>query len=195
MRGWRGYFGFCETPEVLVVLTRWVRCGYGQLFGASGKHHGVVERPWLRCESQGSCATRPVAALALGLSHGAKPFASGSPMPTSNRTAFHVCLERVSATSRTGRIRTRTYGGVGGAEPRGSPLSRSHLDRPWRATSIFHDSVAGGHASAASSRRKPPPSLDASVPGPSSVPTVYPETPDARGRPRTVPGVNIRRNA
>jgi RNA-directed DNA polymerase len=25
MRGWRGYFGFSETPEVLVSLTRWVR--------------------------------------------------------------------------------------------------------------------------------------------------------------------------
>ena len=25
MRGWRGYFGFCETPEVLVALTRWIR--------------------------------------------------------------------------------------------------------------------------------------------------------------------------
>jgi RNA-directed DNA polymerase len=25
MLGWRGYFGFCETPEVLVALTRWVR--------------------------------------------------------------------------------------------------------------------------------------------------------------------------
>jgi RNA-directed DNA polymerase len=25
MRGWRNYFGFCETPEVLVSLTRWVR--------------------------------------------------------------------------------------------------------------------------------------------------------------------------
>jgi RNA-directed DNA polymerase len=25
MRGWRGYFGFCETPQVLVYLTRWVR--------------------------------------------------------------------------------------------------------------------------------------------------------------------------
>jgi len=25
MRGWRGYFGFCETPAVLVSLTRWVR--------------------------------------------------------------------------------------------------------------------------------------------------------------------------
>ncbi|HEU0007929.1 MAG TPA: group II intron reverse transcriptase/maturase [Terriglobia bacterium] len=25
MRGWRSYFGFCETPEVLISLTRWVR--------------------------------------------------------------------------------------------------------------------------------------------------------------------------
>ena len=25
MRGWRGYFGFCETPAVLIYLTRWVR--------------------------------------------------------------------------------------------------------------------------------------------------------------------------
>ena len=25
MRGWGSYFGFCETPEVLVSLTRWVR--------------------------------------------------------------------------------------------------------------------------------------------------------------------------
>jgi RNA-directed DNA polymerase len=25
MQGWRGYYGFCETPEVLIALTRWVR--------------------------------------------------------------------------------------------------------------------------------------------------------------------------
>jgi RNA-directed DNA polymerase len=25
MIGWRAYFGFCETPEVLITLTRWVR--------------------------------------------------------------------------------------------------------------------------------------------------------------------------
>jgi RNA-directed DNA polymerase len=24
LRGWRGYFGFCETPEVLLGLIRWV---------------------------------------------------------------------------------------------------------------------------------------------------------------------------
>jgi hypothetical protein len=29
MRGWRGYFGFCETPQVLVELTRWVRMRLG----------------------------------------------------------------------------------------------------------------------------------------------------------------------
>jgi len=25
MRGWRGYFGFCETPDLLIKLTGWVR--------------------------------------------------------------------------------------------------------------------------------------------------------------------------
>src|SRR5213593_3978962 len=25
MRGWRGYFGFCETPDLLINLTRWIR--------------------------------------------------------------------------------------------------------------------------------------------------------------------------
>jgi hypothetical protein len=41
MRGWRGYFGFCETPEVLVYLTRWVRLRSAPLYGGSGKHHAV----------------------------------------------------------------------------------------------------------------------------------------------------------
>jgi hypothetical protein len=25
IRGWRNYFGFCQTPEVLISLTSWVR--------------------------------------------------------------------------------------------------------------------------------------------------------------------------
>jgi RNA-directed DNA polymerase len=25
MRGWRAYFGFCQTPDLLITLTRWVR--------------------------------------------------------------------------------------------------------------------------------------------------------------------------
>ncbi len=31
MRGWRGYFGFCETPEVLIALTRWVRLRFVEM--------------------------------------------------------------------------------------------------------------------------------------------------------------------
>ena len=42
MRGWRGYFGFCETPEVLVYLTRWVRLRLRRLSGGSGKPLAVA---------------------------------------------------------------------------------------------------------------------------------------------------------
>ena len=44
MRGWCGYFGFCETPEVLIGLTRWVRLRLRLRCGSSGKHHAVVAR-------------------------------------------------------------------------------------------------------------------------------------------------------
>jgi hypothetical protein len=42
LRGWRGYFGFCQTPEVLVGLIRWVVCAFALLFGDNGKLHAVA---------------------------------------------------------------------------------------------------------------------------------------------------------
>jgi RNA-directed DNA polymerase len=42
MRGWRNYFGFCETPEVLIGLTRWVRLRLRALCGDNGKPNVVV---------------------------------------------------------------------------------------------------------------------------------------------------------
>ena len=53
MRGWRGYFGFCETPEVLIALTGWVRRDYERPCGGSGKHRAVAgPRYWnWGCES------------------------------------------------------------------------------------------------------------------------------------------------
>jgi RNA-directed DNA polymerase len=90
MRGWRSYFAFCETPEVLVALTRWSGCDCGPLCGVSGKHHGVAERHSSRLESRGSCAIRPAAAVAPGIWPGAKPSLSGSPMPISNRLVFRT---------------------------------------------------------------------------------------------------------
>ena len=67
MRGWRGYFGFCETPEVLIALTRWVRLRLRPLSGGSGKHHGVVERRWSHTWFRSARRTMlPVAAVAPG---------------------------------------------------------------------------------------------------------------------------------
>ena len=40
MLGWRGYFGFCETPEVLIALTRWVRLRLRAAFWRRGRCGG-----------------------------------------------------------------------------------------------------------------------------------------------------------
>src|ERR1700723_212205 len=37
MVGWRGYFGFCETPQVLIYLTRWIRLRLRCAFWRQGK--------------------------------------------------------------------------------------------------------------------------------------------------------------
>jgi RNA-directed DNA polymerase len=45
MRGWRGYFGFCETPEVLIALTRWVRLRLRAALWRQWKPRVAVVRP------------------------------------------------------------------------------------------------------------------------------------------------------
>jgi RNA-directed DNA polymerase len=45
MRGWRGYFGFCETPEVLIALTRWVRLRLRAALWRQWKPGVAVVRP------------------------------------------------------------------------------------------------------------------------------------------------------
>jgi hypothetical protein len=79
MRGWRGYFGFCETPEVLIGLTRWVRL---RLRAAMWRHG------WL--------TTQPAAGSAPGTSQRPRPFLSGFPMPISGRSVFLRYLKIVS---------------------------------------------------------------------------------------------------
>ena len=90
MRGWRGYFGFCETPEMLIALTRWVRL---RLRAALWRQWKTPRRRRAALIAlrvlQGSCVIRPAAAVALGTSPGAKPSLSGSPVCTSNRSVSH----------------------------------------------------------------------------------------------------------
>ena len=48
LRGWRGYFGFCETPSVLAELDSWVRrrlrCAYWIEWKAGRRRFDVLFR-------------------------------------------------------------------------------------------------------------------------------------------------------
>ena len=126
MRGWRGYYRFCETPHVLQSLTRWVRMRLRAALWRQWKTprrrraellaRGVPER---LASNTASCGYGPwrvirTRALTIGLSNAY--FRSLGLRPWSRSDG---------PTSRTAMVRTRMPGGVGGAEPRGSPLSRS----------------------------------------------------------------------
>jgi RNA-directed DNA polymerase len=78
MRGWRSYFGFCETPEVLICLIRWVR------FSTQGAFVAAVENtapsPSRAIETGGSSAWHarpPVAGSAPGYLARAKALSVG----------------------------------------------------------------------------------------------------------------------
>ena len=119
LRGWRGYFGFCETPEVLIGLIRWVRlrlrcCSVATMENSTSSQGGTVGT---RGASANWRVTPPVAVLALGISREPKPCLLGFPMPTSNRLVFPHSLTSESVTSRTavyGPVRTVVWQGSAG---------------------------------------------------------------------------------
>jgi Group II intron, maturase-specific domain len=74
MRGWRSYFGFCETPEALVYLTRWVRLRRERPCGGSGKHRAVAEPLcWNSVSVRSWPAIRPEAVAVPGTRTGEGP--------------------------------------------------------------------------------------------------------------------------
>jgi RNA-directed DNA polymerase len=89
MRGWRGYFGFCETPVVLEYLTRWVRL---RLRAALWRQWKTPRRRRALCWhwefGHDWPAIRPAAVVAPGTSPRPRPSLWGFPMPTSNRSGF-----------------------------------------------------------------------------------------------------------
>lgn len=122
LRGWRGYFGFCETPEVLLGLIRWVRCDFGLLCGGSGKPHVVVgQLCWISGSARGWRVTPLAADLVPGISHAPRPSLSGFVMLTSNCLVFLRSLTRNGINSRTavyGPVRTVVWqGSVGDHRP------------------------------------------------------------------------------
>ena len=89
LRGWRGYFGFCETPDVLMYLTRWVRLRLRAAMWRQWKTPRRRRAALLALGSVRGCQLTPLAAdAALGISHAPKPSLLGFPTPTSNRLVF-----------------------------------------------------------------------------------------------------------
>ena len=74
MRGWRSYFGFCETPAVLIGLTHWVRL---RLRAALWRQWKTPRRRrvalWELGCVHGWPAIRLSAGAALGISCGPRP--------------------------------------------------------------------------------------------------------------------------
>jgi len=88
MRGWRGYFGFCETPQVLIALTRWGRLRLRAALWRQWKTPRRRRAALIALGVSGELRnrTRLVAAVDPGISPGAKLSLWDSPMPTSNRS-------------------------------------------------------------------------------------------------------------
>jgi RNA-directed DNA polymerase len=115
--GWHTYFAFCETPSILHRLDQWthrrLRC--------------VVWKQWKRgrtryAELRKRGVGRDLAAQSAGSSHGpwrlsASPALSFA-LPAAYFTSLGLPALKPTAmlNQPNRRIRTRTYGGVGGAE-------------------------------------------------------------------------------
>src|SRR3954466_13183763 len=115
LRGWRGYFGFCETPEVLISLIRWVRLRlraalWRQWKTPRRRRAALLElgvRPRMAGNTAGSGLGPWYLARAKALSVGL----SNAYFESLGLPSF-VEEERYQLSNR--RVRTRTHGGVAG---------------------------------------------------------------------------------
>jgi len=118
LSGWRGYFGFCETPWLLRGLDGWIRRRLRALIWKQWKRgpHRVVE---LRRRGVG----RDLAAQTASSPCGPWRLSSSPALNIALSNAYFTSLGLAPLASSTllnppnRRIRTRMYGGVGGAEP------------------------------------------------------------------------------
>ena len=116
--GWRGYFGYCETPSALRRLDHWIRRRLRAIAWKQWKR-GRTRYNELRRRGVG----RELAAKLAGSPHG--------PWRLSRSKALHIALpaafislvvaplvpqHAAAAIHRTAVYVTRTYGGVGGEE-------------------------------------------------------------------------------
>ncbi|HKV30378.1 MAG TPA: group II intron reverse transcriptase/maturase [Candidatus Dormibacteraeota bacterium] len=116
--GWRGYFGICELPSMLRRLDQWVR----------RRLRAVAWKQWKRgrtrfAELRRRGVGKHLAARTAGSAHGPWRLSNSPALAIAIPNAFLDTLGLATvagpayARPSNRRIRTRMYGGVGGAKP------------------------------------------------------------------------------
>ena len=135
--GWRGYFGFCQTPRVLTHLEAWIR----------RRLRSYLWRQWQNGRNRfKELRRRGVpkfhAAVAAGSPTGFWRMSGHPAVQQALRNPYFdgLGLPRLyvpahAQPDRTTVVRTRMPGGVAGVAPRGVPLSRSSA-HPSRSRSL-----------------------------------------------------------
>jgi hypothetical protein len=125
LRGWLGYFGDCQTPSVLQNLESWLRRRLGSVVWKQWKR-GRTRFKKLRKRG----VSKDLAAQTAGNAHGPWRIANSPALAIALSNAYFTSLGLLPMVVRSQlnppnrRMRTRMYGGVGGADGQPSPLSR-----------------------------------------------------------------------
>ena len=155
--GWRGYFGFCQTPRVLTNFEAWIR----------RRLRLYLWRQWRTRQNRFAELRRRgvakfAAAVAAASPTGACPDIRRSNKPyattISSRSVFPESLRLPQPNSvEPPLVRTRMPGGVGGVASRGVPLSRSCANSDHSPTTCptGHSIVPVRKAKSLGSRRHP----------------------------------------
>jgi RNA-directed DNA polymerase len=128
VRGWKGYFGFCQTPSLLQQLDRWIRHRLRSMIWKQWKY-GQQRYRQLRQRGVGrtSLHQRRVVRTAPGGWRTARPCRSRFRSPTSTLSGFPDCSP-ATRNPLNRPMRTRTSGGVAGESGQPLPLCRFQRD-------------------------------------------------------------------
>jgi RNA-directed DNA polymerase len=116
--GWRGYFGYCQTPSVLRGLDEWIRRRLRAIAWKQWKRGSTRFTELRRCG-----VGRDLAAQTAGSPHGPWRLANSPALTIAMPNRYFSSLGLVSVADSNSlnppnrRIRTRLSGGVGGEEP------------------------------------------------------------------------------
>ena len=116
LRGWRGYFGFCETPSVLERLDQWIRPSAAFLIWKQWKH-GKVRYAQLCKRGVNQALAAKTARSAHGPWHTVNSPGLSHALPIAYFDALGVprlCLD-LNSIHPNRRMRNRMSGGVAGA--------------------------------------------------------------------------------